>query len=164
MADQSADVGEHARSGHRGWRPRPPVVALLCLLGAWGLSALWSGQPRLVPLARGVGAGMVGTGLLLGAWAVGLFHRRGTTHHPFGQPSALVVSGPYRFSRNPMYVAVAWTLCGLALWSRAPVMLLAPVAFLLILDRGYVPREERLLAATFGTEFDAYRRRVRRWL
>ncbi|HLO76339.1 MAG TPA: isoprenylcysteine carboxylmethyltransferase family protein [Magnetospirillum sp.] len=103
-------------------------------------------------------------GLALVLWAALLMRRRGTTLHPYSQASALVVTGPFRISRNPIYLGFGLVLAGLAvgLGSVSPWPVLA--LWGVLMDRLFARREEDMLARTFGADFAAYAQRVRRWL
>ncbi len=134
-----------------------------------GLAAHRRWPVSLLPPAR-FEAGEVG-GLLLVlaamallAWAVATFWRAKTTIIPHRRASFLALGGPYRFTRNPMYVGMALLYLGLTLLLDSPWPLLLLPVVLLIVDRYVIRREERHLEARFGADFDAYRRRVRRWL
>jgi protein-S-isoprenylcysteine O-methyltransferase Ste14 len=145
-------------------RVHPPVVAGALAGLAWGAEAL-----RPAPLLHGAawtwgGVALVVAGAALGASGLWTFRRRGTTHHPHGEPRALVTTGPYRRTRNPMYVGVTTVLLGVLLWSGSAWFLLPPLGFVLWIDRLQIPYEERKLSRLFGDEYEAYRRRVRRWL
>ena len=103
-------------------------------------------------------------GVILDGWALGLMRAANTTVLPWGAATRLVTRGPFRFSRNPIYLGYTFTAAGVAvmlgtLWGW--VMLLAA---LVVMDRVVIPREERHLAETFGEAFEEYRKRVRRWL
>ena len=120
-------------------------------------------QAPPLPL-RIAGAALVALAVLLVAGCMLLFLRARTTIVPQAQASSLVQQGPYRLSRNPMYVALASAYLGAAalagsLW---PAILL-PVP-LSILHRVVIPFEEATLRGVFGPAYDAYRSRVRRWL
>lgn len=100
----------------------------------------------------------------LGAGALGEFVRAGTTFHP-GHPDrarAVVTTGPNAVTRNPMYLGLAGLLTAHAVWRRSPMALLPVAAFLVALDRGQVPAEERALAHLEG--YADYLARVPRWL
>jgi len=143
---------------------RPPVLAIVCFAVAKALDLLIA-SPKIInwPLnLAGLVLALVGLGL--GAWALRTFHRSETTHDPFGAPSTLVKDGPYRFSRNPMYVGLTLVLFGAAVYFGSLVMFLAPVAFVLVSGRLVIAREEKLLAGIFGRDYQDFRRRVRRWL
>lgn len=96
--------------------------------------------------------------------AVRAMDRAGTRPEPWKPTRALVTGGPYRFTRNPMYLGFSLIYLATAVlansgWSMA---LLPPVLATMLL--GVIVREERYLAARFGEEYTAYQRRVRRWL
>lgn len=145
-------------------RIRPPFVALGLLLAAWGVDLL-TGAERLVPWPwAGLGAGAVVLGLVLANTSIRLFRRSGTTHDPRETPTSLVVWGPYRYTRNPMYVGLAAILLGIALLVGSWPFFLVPLLFLLVMNFWYVPHEERALRDIFGVDYEAFRARVRRWL
>jgi protein-S-isoprenylcysteine O-methyltransferase Ste14 len=109
--------------------------------------------------------------LLLVAGAIGIagvraFHRARTTVNPLRpeRASALVTSGIYRRTRNPMYVALAIALLAWALWLAHPLALLGVAAFVGWMNRYQIAPEERALQALFGAEFERYCSEVRRWL
>ena len=85
-------------------------------------------------------------------------------HRPYSPAEALVLSGPYRYTRNPMYVSLALLTiaCGLLLATWWPVVLLLPT--LVIVQLFVILPEERYLRRRFGPAYEAYTRRVRRWL
>lgn len=103
-------------------------------------------------------------GFALNFWAVLEFRRKGTTVLPWGQPSRLVLTGPYRFTRNPMYLglAVAYVALGIVVGSIWALLLLPAV--LGVVANGVIRREESYLSWRFGSEYGAYEKRVRRWL
>ncbi|HEV8267481.1 MAG TPA: isoprenylcysteine carboxylmethyltransferase family protein [Thermoanaerobaculia bacterium] len=149
-----------------GTVPLPPVLFLSCLV-AGGLLQLY--RPFDFVLTSFVSRllcalVLFGGAVLLIASALLPMQRAGTTHHPTGTPSALITSGPFRFSRNPLYVSLLLMLAGFAaLLNSVWLLLTMPVLFLLL--NGFViPREEAVLGRLFGEEYTAYRGRVRRWL
>ncbi len=103
-------------------------------------------------------------GLLIGLTARIMFARIGTTIKPFQESSKLVTSGPFRFSRNPIYLSMTMLLVGIGMLLGSVTPFLVIPVFFLIIDKRFIPVEEAMLAQTFGAEFDAYRGRVRRWL
>ena len=111
-----------------------------------------------------VGALCVIIGLTFIAPAVAAFVRAKTSVVPVRPTTALVETGPYRFSRNPMYVGFAFVYVGIALlanWLWAVVIL--PIVLVVVYAAAIVP-EERFLERTFGKDYAAYRSRVHRWL
>lgn len=92
------------------------------------------------------------------------FHQAGTSVAPRMPTSALVTSGPYRITRNPMYVGMAFLYAGLALLLDLVWPLVFLPVVLLAIDRRVIPREERHLESEFGKEYFDYRGHVRKWL
>lgn len=140
-----------------------PPVYTAAAAGAMLALDRWAPLARMAPHSWiGAVPAVLGLGLLL--WAAVLMRRRGTTLHPFATATALVVSGPFRFSRNPIYLGLALILAGLAasLGSSAPWAAMA--AWLFVINHLFIQPEEAALAETFGADFTAYAQRVRRWL
>jgi protein-S-isoprenylcysteine O-methyltransferase Ste14 len=144
----------------------PPLIYLGFLALGWGVGR-WIGEPSL-GLDRPVQAAIAIAGLVLGlaveAWAAGLFHKARTAVQPWKPSTALVTGGVYGFTRNPIYVGFAVTYLALAVGLDSPLAITLLIPCLLVVDRFVIQREERYLAARFGADYDAYRRRVRRWL
>jgi protein-S-isoprenylcysteine O-methyltransferase Ste14 len=110
------------------------------------------------------GWALVALALLLAASAGLLMFRAGTTPNPRRPTTALVLHGPYRFTRNPMYLALALLYLGAALLvNSAWPLALFPVAIMLV-ERWVIAREEAYLERVFGDAYRAYKARVRRWL
>lgn len=141
-----------------------PPVWLATFLGiAWLQTRVWPpGEvPALLVLA---GLALAGTGVVVLAGAAWPFLRERTSIVPRRRPSALITDGLYRFSRNPIYLADALILAGGCLAMGAWSGLVLVPAFLLWIERRFIRDEEAGLAAAFGPEFEAYRKRVRRWI
>ena len=116
-----------------------------------------------LPLILAVATALVGlTICLAGVWS---FHRAHTTVNPLHpeRASALVESGIYRYTRNPMYLGFVLILLAWALLLGSPVAILGVPGFILYMNRFQIVPEERALAALFGTAFSRYCERVRRW-
>ena len=144
----------------------PLAVAFLAGFAAWSLARLFPNlrleSPRLAVAA--VGFALLGFGCCL--LGVVSFRRARTTVNPLdpGAATALVVSGIYRRTRNPMYLGFLLGLIGELAWLGSPVALLAAPAFVTYLNRFQIAPEEAALRARFGAEFIAYTTRVPRWL
>lgn len=145
----------------------PPVLFGLGV-GA-GFLLQWLVPVRLVPPSLEgpvwfAGAGLALLGLAFGGWAFATFLRARTTPHPNHPVSALVTWGPYRVSRNPMYVSVSAGVAGIALVANTPWVLVALLLVWLALRRLVIDREEAYLERKFGEEYRAFKARTRRWL
>ena len=143
----------------------PPVWALVYVLFAVAIS--WPlGWPKMpgFPLPA-LGIALVTVPWILPVWAIIMFRREGTEVSPTSPANRkLVTIGPYRFTRNPMYLGLLLELLGWAAFLANPLALLLVPAFVLYINRFQIKPEERSLSALFGGEYGAYRERVRRWL
>lgn len=160
---------DSTRPDSAGVRIPPPVVFALCLAGglltAWVLEAWGLGDALLArPVRIALGAMIGGISFVFGAGGIGLFRRRGVDPSPNAPASRLVTSGVYRFTRNPMYVGLVMVLTALGIAAGSWPMLASALPMFLYLDRYVIPREEAYLLRTFGADYAAYCRRVRRWL
>ena len=139
----------------------PPVWLIGFMAAAWGLARLWAplGDMLLWP-----GLGLVAVGIALIVWSALAFRRARTTIVPHQPPSALVEAGPYRFSRNPIYLADLVILAGAALIFGAPLALILLVPFREILLRLFILPEEAVLERDLGPAYLDYKARVPRGL
>ena len=104
-------------------------------------------------------------GWALALWCILTFALIGRgTPAPFDPPRKLVIQGPYRYVRNPMYLGAALTLCGVALFYRSRALLAYMAVFLIATHIFVVWYEEPTLTRLFGADYEAYRTRVGRWL
>jgi protein-S-isoprenylcysteine O-methyltransferase Ste14 len=142
----------------------PPVAIGAPLLVGWLMTRAWGD-----PVGLGGWRILVGCGLVLlfagwNGWALWLFAQHGTGLLPGQATSSMIESGPYRLSRNPLYVGLLALHLGIALLvPSAWAIALFPVAVLLVWW-GAIRPEERFLHERFGATYDDYARRVRRWL
>ena len=157
------------RNAGTGIRIPPPAIFLVAfMIGLWLDGALYR-----IPIAGDgttprpliiVGVALVILGVLVAAWGAMTFRRHRTPVVPFRAATTLVQGGPYRFTRNPMYLGMTLAHLGAALALNAmwPIILL-PMA-LVVLFRLVIRKEEEHLRRVFGDDYAAYRSRVRRWL
>ena len=144
--------------------PLPPVFFLGALLIQWGLHVFLP-VVRLVPEAWvAVGGIPIVAGVAVMVAGNGQFKKAKTAINLFDRPTALVTSGVFRVTRNPMYLAMIVIQIGAALaWGTLTPFLVPPVMAWL-LSRRFIVMEEAALSQTFGADYDQYKRRVRRWL
>jgi protein-S-isoprenylcysteine O-methyltransferase Ste14 len=147
-------------------RVPPPVVTAVFALMMWFIGSAFPSLDFSFEPRRGVAATLVVLALVVGMAAVLGFRRAKTTINPLTPQasSALVVRGIYRWTRNPMYLAMLLVLAGWAcIVSNWAALAMLPL-FVATLNRLQIEPEERALQARFGAEFENYRRKVRRWL
>jgi protein-S-isoprenylcysteine O-methyltransferase Ste14 len=146
--------------------PWPPVLLVGILAAAWALGwaypLAWPGIDDAPARAVGIGIGIAG--LLLFAWAAMTLRRHRTTILPDKGADHLVTDGPFRFRRNPIYIAHVMILLSIAeLTKNIWFVLLALVYAVLVTWLAIIP-EERHLEARFGDDFRAYKATTRRWI
>ena len=147
-----------------GVRLPPMLFYAVGILGGWALGHVWPlpiPGDVFVPL---VGALWIAAGGALASWGVFTFRRARTTVNPFGGTTAVVAAGPYRYTRNPMYLGVACVQIGVGLVLREGWVLLMLPPVLAIIDLHVIRREEAYLERKHGDAWTDYARRVRRWL
>jgi len=156
MADRSilTRLASHAES--------PPVWLAFFVGLAWLQNRY---LPLLDPGRTGVwvGTALILAGAVLMAVSLAQFARARTTVIPRERPTAMITTGVYRLSRNPIYLADAMVLTGVALIWDALALLLVPL-FMALIEVRFIRGEEAGLRSLFGAEFDAFAARTRRWL
>lgn len=142
----------------------PPMWLVFGVIGIFTLNEFAPGL-RYTGLAGQVAGGAIMlAGLALLVVSGGLFTRAGTGLVPFRDVRVLVTHGVYARTRNPMYLAMALILLGVAITVGALSALLVPPLFMAIIDWRYIRPEEAMLRDLFGDDYTAYCKRVRRWL
>jgi protein-S-isoprenylcysteine O-methyltransferase Ste14 len=148
----------------------PGVIAPPPLIYAAGLAAGFLSHrafPFHIPSSAWtavLGLCLIGTGVLLAAAGFRAMTRVGTHVDPFKPTTALATDGPFRFTRNPLYLSLTLLYGGIALFVNLPWALLFLPIVLLIMRIGVIDREERYLEQKFGEDYLRYKRSVRRWL
>jgi len=142
---------------------RPPIIFLVAILG--GIVLNWTWPMAVIPATLRL-LGPVLTVCAAVAFFLSLreFRRAGTSVRGSQRTSAIVRSGPYRFSRNPIYVSFALLLVGLSFWLSnlwLLIMLVPAIGFIALI---VIPREERFLERNFPGQYSSYKATVRRWL
>jgi len=155
-------------TSHPANKPRvrivPPVYLLAAIAGMALLHFLAPGMMLIPRPWNWLGLLPFVGGLLLGGIAARLFARHKTTIKPGHVSSSLLTTGPFSWSRNPIYVAMTMLLAGVATrFGSLTPWLLVP-AFVLVIAVNVIPVEEQMMAETFGADYERYRAHVRRWL
>jgi protein-S-isoprenylcysteine O-methyltransferase Ste14 len=143
---------------------KPPQLAWLLLAVGGGVHFLLPPRHRdaiACPLCGGV---LIAAGFLLMIWAWRLFQQQHTPIRPTDRAVTLVTAGPFRLSRNPMYLGITLMLLGISLVAGSPALLIAPIGFLVLMSAVFIPFEENRLREAFGETYERYIRDVRRWL
>jgi protein-S-isoprenylcysteine O-methyltransferase Ste14 len=144
----------------------PPVIALVCAGLAWALARFSPGFDYSLPAGLPVAVFLVTAGFALDLSGLLVFRKAKTTINPLSpdRSTAIVQSGPYAFTRNPMYLGMAIALLGLCVFLGNPLTISAVVVFVAYITRFQIIPEERLLLGKFGEPYAQYMRAVRRWI
>ena len=142
-----------------------PPIWLMAMLGlVWGQTQVLPGLTLSLGPLRSVGAALIVLGIVLMLWAVAVFRSHQTSVVPHQVPVRIITTGPFRRSRNPIYLGDVMVLTGAVLWWGAwPSLVLIPV-FVAILVRRFIAPEEARMKQNFGPEFDRYAEKTPRWL
>jgi len=139
----------------------PPVWLALFIAAAWGIARI---SAPLGDFLVWPGWTLIVAAIALAVWSAVAFRRARTTIVPHQPPSALVETGPYRWSRNPIYLADLVILAGAALILGAPLALILLVPFHQVLLRLFILPEEAVLTRELGQPYMDFMARVRRWV
>jgi protein-S-isoprenylcysteine O-methyltransferase Ste14 len=142
----------------------PPLVYLGAILIGAALEQLWRWRIPIGRWRQVLGALLILAAIGLFASAVREFRRAGTPPEPYKPTTAIIASGPYRFTRNPIYISFTLVQLGVALLAQSGWILALVVPALLFIHFGVIVREERYLGRKFREEYLRYRRSVRRWV
>src|ERR1041384_5522854 len=135
----------------------PPLLYAIPWLVSVGLHALYPVHVLANRPARVIGGVGTALAIALALWGGRTMHRAETDPNPFHPATALVVDGPFRWSRNPLYVSLTLFYVGLTLLVNALWPLVLLPAILVVVQKGVVEREERYLERKFGARYQAYR-------
>ena len=141
----------------------PPVYFLTAILAMAGLHFVFP-IARILSAAHSSGAVLILIGIALILWAARLFDKAGTAIKPFEESSKLVLAGPYRWSRNPMYLGMVIILLGigLGLGTLSPFVIVP--LFIWVIQKRFIAAEEAMLEKSCGSAYAEYKKRIRRWL
>jgi protein-S-isoprenylcysteine O-methyltransferase Ste14 len=129
------------------------------LLGRLPIVPKWTGNPR-----RKAGFALIAAGVGMAAWGARTFQEAETSISPHDPATALVESGPYQYTRNPIYIGMTAVYGGITLLLNNLWGVLLLPGVLTVMERGVIEREEAYLRAKFGDAYDEYTERIPRWL
>ena len=143
----------------------PPIWVFLYLAIARAVSWLFPWRSLLDLRVVWLGVALIAVGIGLAVWAFLLFRRAGTEINPTSETNkSLVVRGPFRYTRNPMYLGLVIITLGVAFWVGLLPMFVVPVLAFATANWVHIPFEEAKMRRQFGAAFEDYTRRVRRWI
>ncbi|MCZ6590803.1 MAG: isoprenylcysteine carboxylmethyltransferase family protein [Alphaproteobacteria bacterium] len=142
----------------------PPIIYAVCFLAGLGLDGLWPVPLLPVAVQYSVGVAFMVAGLALFVWALREFTRAQTavTHHR--PTTGIVTTGPFGFSRNPIYVAMTAVYLGAASAVDGVLVLVLVLPAIVAIHTLVIPKEETFLEKTFGDDYRRYKSTVRRWI
>lgn len=148
----------------RNFIDMPPVWLLAYMGLAWLQSTIWNPFEYASPTATAVGRSVILIGLILMSVAAIMFWHHRTTVMPKRTPESIITAGPYRFSRNPIYVADAIVLAGYTISLGSILALFLVPVFMWTIQKRFIQGEEIHIRAEFGAAYVAYCAQTRRWL
>jgi len=143
---------------------RPPIYAILYLIVGFILKYIFPEATIIKSPYTYLGYFIIVLSIFLVAIALINFKKQDTTKDPSGTPTSLVISFPFNFTRNPMYVGLTLILLGIAITAGNLYLFIAPLAFLVTINFAIIPREEKIMEKIFSQEYLNYKKRVRRWI
>lgn len=142
----------------------PPILLVAAIILSYLASTIAPGLQLGGPPLSLLGFGIIAVGIGLFVWSITLFQKSKTTLDPQGEPSSLVTIGPYRISRNPIYLGFLCIAIGTALVFANVLAFVGPLVFFFFINTLVIPFEEDMLTKVFGATYQDYRTRTRRWL
>ncbi len=144
-------------------RPFPPVIMLVTIFVMLAIKIVDASNVNLGSF-RWVSIFFIGFGVVLNISASKGFKKAGTAIKPTDPDSSMVVTWPYSFTRNPMYLGMTAILTGVAIALGSPLTLAGPIFFVWYIQYKFILKEERKMEAAFGSQYIDYKKRVRRWI
>lgn len=143
---------------------KPPYIAITLLFLSWLIDYLFPQFKFIFGKYRYIGILTLIFGLSMTFYSFYLFKKNKTPILPGQKPTFVVMEGPYKFTRNPMYTGVMIALFGISVYIGNLLSFLSPVLFFLIMNYYFVPFEEKLLESLFRKKYLDYKKKVRRWV
>lgn len=142
----------------------PPTALVITIVMMTLLYFIFPIKKMLVFPVNAAGIGVLLVGALISIRGSNKFVQEKTTVMTFDTPTVLVIDGMYQYSRNPMYLGFVLVVFGIWMLVSSLSTLFVAISFFILMDRYYIPFEERVLQKKFGTSYMAYKKRVRRWI
>ncbi|MEW6353717.1 MAG: isoprenylcysteine carboxylmethyltransferase family protein [Pseudomonadota bacterium] len=156
-------MAQHPTQDTAGIIALPPLIYAVALIIGWLIEYFFPTQVFGAPLKHVLGWPLLAAGVTLQVTGLRAFKRAQTPVNPFKPSTALITSGPFAYTRNPLYVALTLDYMGLTLLTDTAWPWLLLPAVLLIMYYGVILREERYMENKFGDDYRQYKARVRRW-
>ncbi|MEE9139266.1 MAG: isoprenylcysteine carboxylmethyltransferase family protein [Alphaproteobacteria bacterium] len=155
---------EQVEHDHPGVIARPPLIYLAALAVGLVPEFLWPSDMLSVPRRLVLGLFFIASGASLMGLAIREF-KKAETHFRTDRPvTAIITTGPFRITRNPIYIALSLIYVGIAVGLDSLWVLAMLVPVLIVIRYGVIAREERYLESKFGDGYRSYKSSVRRWL
>ena len=142
----------------------PPTYFIVLLFLSIGLHFVFPVMRLISSPYNYLGILIIIFGIILNLWTDSLFKKKQTTVKPHEMPNFFISSGPFRISRHPMYLGMALILLGVAVFLGSLITFVFPIIFVIIMEKLFIPIEEKNLEKKFGNKYIAYKKRVRKWI
>jgi len=142
----------------------PPTYFLISLALIIGLHFIFPITKIISSPYNWLGILLIVFGGVINFWTDNIFKKEKTTVNPYEKPSILIVSGPFRFSRHPMYLGMVVILLGVAVLLGSLTTFIFPIIFIILMQILFIPTEEKNLEIAFGYKYLDYKKKVRRWI
>ena len=142
----------------------PPTYFTILLLLSIAIHFVFPIFKFVFPPWNYIGFGLIIFGIIMNLWTDSLFKKKQTTVKPHKIPNSLITSGSFKLSRNPMYVGVVSILLGVAIFLGSLVTFVFPIVLVVIIEKLFIPTEEKNLEKKFGNKYVDYKKKVRRWI
>jgi len=142
----------------------PPTYFIIFLALSIVLHFIFPIKKVIFPPYTYVGFVFIAFGAILNIWSDSLFKKKKTNVKPFEKPKELLISGPFRISRHPMYLGMMAILLGVAIIHGTIITFVFPVVFVILMEILFIPFEEQNCEKIFREKYLEYKKRVRRWI
>lgn len=142
----------------------PTTYFIILLLSSLGCHFVFPILKFIFPPYHYLGLGLIIFGIIINLWTDSLFKQKQTTVKPHEVPNIFVVSGPFKLSRHPTYLGMMSILLGIAIFLGSLITFVFSIVFTMIMEKRFIPLEEKNLEKKFGNQYIDYKKRVRRWI